>query len=132
MSKYNLIITSSVYFMPGVVSRMRSWFVFLALLPLANFASGRTIFNMIEFDDGLDITRAYKKCMAVCKRKCRDVDCADDDTMSSLCMNGGSTENGFRVEACRHILPKRWHADVLPVEQKEPFRPKEIWELFQK
>lgn len=111
---------------------MRSWFVFLALLPLANFASGRTIFNMIEFDDGLALTRAYKRCMADCKKKCREADCADDSIMSSLCMNGGMTENGFTVEGCGHIFRPKWDDDVLPVEPNEPFRPKEIWELFQK
>lgn len=115
-----------------IISRqMRSWFVFLALLSLANYGSGRTIFHMIEFDEGLEVTRAYKKCIADCKRRCKDVDCADDATMGNLCMNGGLTENGFRVQGCSRFFPQKRDHDI-PVKPKVLVKPKEIWQLFQK
>ncbi|KAL9971526.1 hypothetical protein ACROYT_G017698 [Oculina patagonica] len=116
---------------------MKSCIILFVLVTLTTYCSGRTLFRMIELDESVDKTVAYRKCMRDCKNVClssHDCRSAYGDA-ETLCRDGADDDslewegfvfNGRLLKACKTIISP-------PVNEPEPkhlFQPYELYRLF--
>lgn len=110
---------------------MKTWIILFVLVTLATYCIGRTRFRMIEYDEEVDKTRAYKECMRECIKVCEgSTACKEKHNPDTLCREG--SDDGFMVDGklfreCAHLIS---HPVPQRDEPKRPFELSDLWRLF--